>query len=291
MLRTSWASRAADLFAEFAGERVSPDPNRSGDVKYHLGYRSERRVADAVVALELVPNPSHLELVNPVMMGVARALERDPANPRERNERLVLPICVHGDAAFPGEGVVAETFNLSLLRGYRVGGTLHIITNNQVGFTTDPIDARSTHYASDLAKGFEVPIVHVNADDIEACIQAVRLALAYREQFHKDFLIDLVGYRRHGHNEADQPAFTQPTMYEIIKTHPTPREVWGARLVRERVVTEADVEAMAGAVADELGEIFKQVKAKREEDVGDAGRSAHRRRGSSIRRRRWRADR
>ncbi|HEX8723934.1 MAG TPA: 2-oxoglutarate dehydrogenase E1 component [Gemmatimonadaceae bacterium] len=259
---------AADLFAEFAGERVSPDPNRSGDVKYHLGYRSERRVADATVSVELVPNPSHLELVNPVMMGAARALERDPANPRERNERLVLPICVHGDSAFPGEGVVAETFNLALLRGYRVGGTLHIITNNQVGFTTDPTDARSTHYASDLAKGFEVPIVHVNADDIEACIYAVRLATMYRDQFHKDFVIDLVGYRRHGHNEADQPAFTQPTMYEIIKTHPTAREVWGARLVRERVVSEADVEAMAKTVADELGELFKRVKAKREEEVG-----------------------
>ncbi|OYV73728.1 MAG: 2-oxoglutarate dehydrogenase E1 component, partial [Gemmatimonadetes bacterium 21-71-4] len=170
----------------------------------------------------------------------------------------------HGDAAFPGEGVVAETFNLALLEGYRVGGTLHIITNNQVGFTTDPIDARSTHYASDLAKGFEVPIVHVNADDIESCIQAIRLAMMYRDRFHKDFLIDLVGYRRHGHNEADQPAFTQPRMYELIKTHPTAREVWGARLVRERVVSESDVAAMDRALADRLGEIFKDVKAKKE---------------------------
>ena len=268
VLRHIMGKPAADLFAEFAGERVSPDPNRSGDVKYHLGYRARRQVGDAELALELVPNPSHLELVNPVMMGAARALERDPANLAERDERLVLPICVHGDAAFPGEGVVAETFNLALLRGYRVGGTLHIITNNQVGFTTDPIDARSTHYASDLAKGFEVPIVHVNADDIEACIQAVRLAHMYRQKFRKDFLIDLVGYRRHGHNEADQPAFTQPKMYEIIKAHPTAREVWGARLVRERVVTEADVAAAAQGVADALGEVFKRVKAKREEDVG-----------------------
>jgi 2-oxoglutarate dehydrogenase E1 component len=268
VLRHIMDKPAAELFAEFAGERVSPDPNRSGDVKYHLGYRAERRVGDAPIALELMPNPSHLELVNPVMMGTARALERDPDDPHQRDERLVLPICVHGDAAFPGEGVVAETFNLALLRGYRVGGTLHIITNNQVGFTTNPVDARSTHYASDLAKGFEVPIVHVNADDLEACIQAVRLALMYREKFRKDFLIDLVGYRRHGHNEADQPAFTQPKMYEIIKTHPTAREVWGARLVRERVATEADVEAAARVVADALGEIFKQVKAKGEEEVG-----------------------
>ncbi|MGH7688064.1 MAG: 2-oxoglutarate dehydrogenase E1 component, partial [Gemmatimonadaceae bacterium] len=223
---------------------------------------------DVEVTLELIPNPSHLELVDPVMMGVARALERDPEDPQQRDEGRVLPICVHGDAAFPGEGVVAETLNLALLRGYRVGGTLHIITNNQLGFTTDPIDGRSTHYASDLAKGFEVPIVHVNADDIEACIQATRLAVMYRQQFHKDFLIDLVGYRRHGHNEADQPAFTQPKMYEAVKAHPTVREVWGARLVRERVVTEAEVEAAAKAVADELGEVFKQVKAKREEDLG-----------------------
>src|SRR6201999_3535064 len=127
---------------------------------------------------------------------------------------------------------VPETMNLSLLKGYRVGGTFHIIANNQVGFTTDPGDARSTHYASDLAKGFEIPIVHVNADDAEACIQATRLAIAYRQRFNKDFVIDLVGYRRHGHNEADQPAFTQPMMYKIVEQHPTPREVFGARLVR-----------------------------------------------------------
>jgi 2-oxoglutarate dehydrogenase E1 component len=265
VLRHVMGKPAAELFAEFAGERVSPDPNRSGDVKYHLGYRSERSLDDGTLHLELVPNPSHLELVNPVMAGMARALQRDAADPGSQIEAAVLPICVHGDAAFPGEGVVAETFNLALLRGYRVGGTLHIITNNQVGFTTDPTDARSTHYASDLAKGFEVPIVHVNADDVEACVQAVRLAMLYRDRFHKDFLIDLVGYRRHGHNEADQPAFTQPRMYDLIKAHPTAREVWGARLVRERVVTDADVQAVDHAVAERFAEVFKQVKAKREE--------------------------
>ncbi|MDE3172394.1 MAG: 2-oxoglutarate dehydrogenase E1 component [Gemmatimonadota bacterium] len=265
VLRHVMGKPAGDLFAEFAGERVSPDPNRSGDVKYHLGYRAERTLADRTLHLELVPNPSHLELVNPVMMGAARALERDAGDPGAQDEGAVLPICVHGDAAFPGEGVVAETFNLALLRGYRVGGTLHIITNNQVGFTTDPTDARSTHYASDLAKGFEVPIVHANADDLEACMFAVRLAMRYRERFHKDFLIDLVGYRRHGHNEADQPAFTQPRMYDLIKTHPTAREVWGARLVRERVVTEDEVKALDRAVADGFAETFREVKAKREE--------------------------
>src|SRR5205085_944135 len=135
-------------------------------------------------------------------------------------------------ASFAGEGVVSETLNLSLLRGYRVGGTLHIISNNQVGFTTDPTDARSTHYASDMAKGFEIPVVHVNADDIEACVQAVRLGIAYRQRWGRDFLIDVVGYRRHGHNEADQPVFTQPMLYAKIAKHPSPREIWGERLVR-----------------------------------------------------------
>jgi 2-oxoglutarate dehydrogenase E1 component len=262
VLRHVMGKPAAELLAIFAGERVTTDPDRSGDVKYHIGYTGSHRVGDTDVTLELVPNPSHLELVNPVMMGATRALQRSPQDLHERDESSVLPICVHGDSAFTGEGVVAETFNLALLRGYRVGGTFHIITNNQLGFTTDPVDARSTHYASDLAKGFEIPIVHVSADDIEACIHAVRLGIMYREQFHKDFLIDLVGYRRFGHNEADQPAFTQPAMYDLIKAHPTARAVWAARLVRERVVTEAEAEAMSKAVADELGEIFKQVKAR-----------------------------
>ena len=153
-----------------------------------------------------------------------------------------MPICIHGDAAFPGEGVVPETFNLARLRAYRVGGTLHIIVNNQVGFTTDPTDARSTRYASDLAKGFEMPVIHVNADDAEACVIAMRIAVAYRTKFGRDFLVDLVGYRRHGHNEGDEPTYTQPMLYEHIKAHPTPRQVWGARLVAEGIVTAADVE-------------------------------------------------
>src|SRR5205085_3952288 len=184
----------------------------------------------------------------------------DGGAPGERDESRVLAILVHGDAAFPGEGVVAETLNLAMLQGYRIGGTLHVIANNQVGFTTDPSAGRSTYYASDLAKGFEIPVVHVNADDAESCIQAVRLAIAYRQRFHKDFLIDVVGYRRHGHNEADQPSFTQPKLYDLIKTHPSPREVWGARLVRERVVTEDEVEAMDREVADQLERIFSETK-------------------------------
>jgi 2-oxoglutarate dehydrogenase E1 component len=255
------------LFQEFLGKHHQTNSaSGTGDVKYHLGYQGERTLSDGTtVALELVPNPSHLEFVNPVLMGVARAKQRRPDGTRD--ETFVLPIVVHGDASFPGEGIVAEAFNLSLLRGYRVGGTLHIMSNNQVGFTTDPIDARSTHYASDLAKGFEVPVLHVNADDPEACILAVRVAIAYRQQFKKDVMIDLVGYRRHGHNEADQPSFTQPKLYDVIKTHPSPREVFGARLVREGVVTVEDVKALDKEIAAELTEIFTEVK--------EADRQAH----------------
>ena len=251
------------LFEEFLGHHGDTNSaSGSGDVKYHLGYRSERHIDDVgTVELELAPNPSHLEFVNPVLQGMARAKQRvDGGAPGERDEARVLPILVHGDAAFPGEGVVSETLNLAMLVGYRVGGTLHIIANNQVGFTTDPQEGRSTYYASDLAKGFEIPVVHVNADDAEACIQAVRLAIAYRQRFHKDFLIDVVGYRRHGHNEADQPSFTQPRLYDLIKTHPSPREIWGARLVRERVVSEDDVQAMDRDVAERLEKIFADTK-------------------------------
>ena len=254
----------AEMFGEFEGRQGEASADSStGDVKYHLGYRNERQVGDHAIALELAPNPSHLEVVNPVMSGMARAAQRvagGTGGAGTRDERLVLPICIHGDAAFPGEGVVPETFNISRLRGYRVGGTLHLIVNNQVGFTTDPIDARSTRYASDPAKGFEVPVLHVNSDDAEACIIAIRLAVAYRDQFAKDVVIDLVGYRRWGHNETDEPAFTQPKLYELIRAHPTPRQVWGARLARERIVSEDDVKAMDAALFDKLTPIQKTVK-------------------------------
>ncbi len=263
------------LLEEFEGHH--PDTNAesdTGDVKYHMGYRAVREMgANGSIAIELVPNPSHLEVVNPVVAGVSRARQRVTGGaPDARDESRVLPIVVHGDASFPGEGVVAETLNMSLLRGYRVGGSLHIISNNQVGFTTDPNDARSTYYASDLAKGFEIPIVHVNADDAESCIQAVRLGLAYRRRFNKDFLIDLVGYRRHGHNEADQPAFTQPLMYKIISEHPTAREVLGARLVRERLVTDDDVKAADAAVGARLQQVYQEMKRAGQADTSAEGR-------------------
>ncbi|AHG87603.1 2-oxoglutarate dehydrogenase, E1 subunit [Gemmatirosa kalamazoonensis] len=233
------------LFGEFEGRHPNADSDsETGDVKYHMGYRNRRDVNGVAVDVELVPNPSHLEFTGCVADGVARAKQRVPNAPGTRDEALVLPIVIHGDAAFMGEGVVAETLNMSKLRGYQVGGTLHIITNNQVGFTTDPTDSRSTYYASDLAKGFDIPVIHVNGDDAEACIAAVRIAVGYRARFRKDFLIDLVGYRRWGHNETDEPAFTQPVLYDRIKAHPTPRQVWGERLVKEGVLSAADVEGI-----------------------------------------------
>ena len=247
-----------EMFGEFEGRASETSADATtGDVKYHLGFKGERTIGERSVTLELAPNPSHLEVVNPVMSGMARAAQRTADG---YDERLVLPICIHGDAAFPGEGVVPETFNISRLRGYRVGGTLHLIVNNQVGFTTDPIDARSTRYASDPAKGFEVPVLHVNADDAEACLMAIRLAVAYRDEFAKDVVIDLVGYRRWGHNETDEPAFTQPKLYDVIRAHPTPRQVWGARLVRERVATEDEVKALDTELFDRLTPIQKGVK-------------------------------
>jgi 2-oxoglutarate dehydrogenase complex dehydrogenase (E1) component-like enzyme len=161
--------------------------------------------------VQLAPNPSHLEFVNPVVQGMARAFQfSGPSAEAEQDPAKVVPVLIHGDAAFAAEGVVAESLNLARLRGYTVGGVIHIIANNQVGFTTNPGDGRSTRYASDLAKGYDIPVVHVNADDPEACLAAVRLAMAYRATFHDDFVIDLVGYRRHGHNEGDEPTYTQP---------------------------------------------------------------------------------
>ncbi len=248
------------LFTEFEGRRIGSQPeSETGDVKYHMGYRGKRTIDGADVEVSLVPNPSHLEVVNPVVAGVARALER--ALPAEQRDAAVLPILVHGDSAFAGEGVVAESLNMSRLHGYSVGGTLHVITNNQVGFTTDPIDARSTHYASDLAKGFEIPVLHVNGDDVEACVAAVAMCIAYRARFSKDILIDLVGYRRHGHNETDEPSFTQPELYKLVKAHPTPRQVWGARLVRDGVVSDADVERVDKEFAAKLGKILDDMRA------------------------------
>jgi len=242
-----------------------------GDVKYHLGIRGFQLAdeeADQGILINLAPNPSHLEHVNPVVEGMARAAQerREEAGPPEQDERASLPIVIHGDAAFPGEGVVAETLNLSRLPGYTTGGTIHIITNNQLGFTTEKHDARSTTYASDPAKGYEMPVVHVNADDPEACLAAVRLAYAYREEFRKDFMIDLIGYRRYGHNEGDEPTYTQPKMYEIIRDHPSVREIWARTLEERGVISEGEADKMVEEMLSRMEEIRKKPSAGIEEE-------------------------
>jgi 2-oxoglutarate dehydrogenase E1 component len=232
----------------------------SGDVKYHMGWRDTRQVEGREVTVTLSPNPSHLEFVNPVVVGMTRAAQDDTTAtgaPR-LNPDAGLAVLIHGDAAFPGQGTVAETLNMSGLRGYTVGGTIHLIANNNIGFTTNPDEDRSTRYSSDLAKGFEIPVVHVNADDAEACLAVTRMAHAYRERFHKDFVVDLVGYRRWGHNEGDEPSFTQPVMYEAIRTHPTAREQLAAELVAQGVVSQADADGMLQAVFDELSRTLEE---------------------------------
>jgi 2-oxoglutarate dehydrogenase E1 component len=226
----------------------------SGDVKYHMGWTDKRQVDGRTVRVCLSPNPSHLEFVDPVVVGMTRAAQDDtsaPGAPAVDHGRAVA-VLIHGDAAFPGQGVVPETLNMQSLPGYAVGGTIHIIANNQVGFTTDPQQGRSTRYASDLAKGFEIPVVHVNADDAESCLGVARFAYAYRARWGKDVVIDLVGYRRWGHNEGDEPLFTQPVMYGVIKDHPTAREVYAGRLAEEGVVTRDEADASLKRVLDEL---------------------------------------
>ncbi len=239
----------------------------TGDVKYHLG--AEHLLGEQAhinLKVVLAPNPSHLEFVNPVIEGMARASQdkRDVPGAPQQDVDCSLPVIIHGDAAFPGEGVVAETLNLWALKGYSVGGTIHIIANNQLGFTTEPVDSRSTHFASDLAKGFEIPIIHVNADDPDACLTAIRMAHAYRDHFHKDILIDLVGYRRWGHNEGDEPAFTQPHMYETIRTHPTVRDLYAQKLEQRGIVS-----------VEEAEEMRKQALAALEEAKGEADGSSY----------------
>jgi 2-oxoglutarate dehydrogenase E1 component len=255
------------IIAEFEGSRAqadSDDPHDStGDVKYHHGAHGAYHTATGrAVTVTLVPNPSHLEFVGPVVDGRARAIQTQRRGREAIHDASVaLPVVIHGDAAFAGQGVVQEMLNLGSLDGYRTGGTYHLIANNQVGFTTDTRDARSTRHASDLAKGFDIPIIHVNADDPEACLAAVRLAMAFREKFHEDPIIDLVGYRRHGHNEADEPTYTQPQMYSRIKDHRTVRELYAAALAGEGVVAVEEAQAMYDAEYQRLVDIQQSFKA------------------------------
>ncbi|HEY2715697.1 MAG TPA: multifunctional oxoglutarate decarboxylase/oxoglutarate dehydrogenase thiamine pyrophosphate-binding subunit/dihydrolipoyllysine-residue succinyltransferase subunit [Solirubrobacterales bacterium] len=262
------------ILAEFEGSKqlgavkaVAAIPHGgTGDVKYHYGHRGTYETSEGEkIAVRLYPNPSHLEFVDPVVTGGTRYLqsEFDGAELKLDFTRAV-PVLLHGDAAFPAQGVVAETFNLQSLPGYTTGGTIHLIENNQVGFTTDPDEARSTPYAADMAKGFNVPIIHVNADDVEACTSAVRLAMAYRERWERDVVIDVIGYRRFGHNETDEPAYTQPTMAAAIKSHPPVSELYAQKLVDEGLVTEQEVAAAGEQRKETMSAALRELRKKME---------------------------
>jgi len=255
------------ILREFEGERtidavVTNDEGGTGDVKYHLAAAGTRATASGEVTVTLAPNPSHLEAVDPVVEGRTRAEQTDRSfGAGIHDPSVALPILIHGDASFAGQGVVAETLNLSNLDGYTTGGSLHLIANNQVGFTTDPAEGRSTRYSSDLAKGFDIPIVHVNADDPEAAISAIRLAMAYRQEFGHDIVVDLIGYRRFGHNEQDEAAYTQPLMVAQIAAHPTVHTLYAAQLVEEGVVSAEQAAAVFDEVQAELRAAHDRLKA------------------------------
>src|SRR6476660_337409 len=242
VLATVMAKPYRAIFNEFKGGSAHPDEvEGSGDVKYHLGASSDREFDTNRVHLSLTANPSHLEIVDPVVLGKVRA-KQDQLHDSERRE--VLPLLLHGDAAFAGQGVVAECFGLSGLRGHRIGGSLHFIINNQIGFTTAPRFARSSPYPSDVAKMIDAPIFHVNGDDPEAVVFAAKVAIEFRQKFHKPVVIDMFCYRRHGHNEGDEPAFTQPIMYKKIAEHPTTAAISGEKLISEGLVSAGDIERM-----------------------------------------------
>src|SRR4051812_2501372 len=254
------------ILREFEGERtieavVADSEGGTGDVKYHLGAKGMRNTQTGQIQVTLCSNPSHLEAVDPVVEGQARAEQTDRSTGAGLHDASVaLPVLIHGDAAFAGQGVVPETLNLNQLAGYSTGGTFHLITNNQVGFTTDPVQGRSTRYSSDLAKGFDLPILHVNADDPEAAISAVRLAMAYRRRFAKDVVVDLVGYRRFGHNEQDEAAYTQPLMAQQIADHPSVRELYAAQLVEEGALTQEEADALAGGAENAMRAAHEALK-------------------------------
>ena len=237
-------------------------PDTAGDVKYHLGAEGTFVSSSGrPVTVTLAPNPSHLEQVNAVVQGRTRARQTiRKGRDVHRDPTIAVPVLIHGDAAFPGQGVNAEGLNLQALPGYSTGGVIHIIANNQVGFTTEPTDSRSTRYASDLAKGFDMPIIHVNGDDAEACMAAVRLAVDFRNQFGEDVLIDLIGYRRLGHNEVDEPAYTQPVMSRMIKAHDTPAQVYAQRLTSSGVLSQEDVHGLSDAADKRLTEALGNVR-------------------------------
>lgn len=250
------------IFADFNGptETTVPMDDFDGDVKYHLGYQVEKKVpTGGTCRVTLAFNPSHLEAVNPVVLGMTRAAQRRRKDTKERKK--VIPVLIHGDAAFAGQGVVLETFQMAYVKGYTVGGTIHLTIDNQVGFTTNPENGRSSHYSTDVAKILATPVLHCNGDDAEACVRAMDIALRFRQEWGRDIVINVVCYRRYGHNEGDEPAYTQPLMYDIIKKHPTPREIYGKQLIRENVIDQAGYESLYQEKMDNLQKIYEHTKA------------------------------
>ena len=245
------------IFNEFAGEFNSSKEDSAGDVKYHLGASSNREFDGNSVHVSLTDNPSHLEAVNPVVLGQTRAKQYFH---KDKQRKKVIPILIHGDAAFAGQGVVAECFAMSGLPGHNTGGTIHIIINNQIGFTTSPRFARSSPYPSDIAKMVEAPIIHVNGDDPEAAVYAARIATDFRLKFNRDVVIDLICYRRFGHNEGDEPSFTQPLMYKKIRSHPSPVKVYGEKLTNEASISKEYLDIAIKKLKDLLNEQFENAK-------------------------------
>ena len=227
------------IFSEFFGKTVSSKKDFEGDVKYHLGASSNRDFDGNIVHISLTDNPSHLEAVNPVVLGQVRAKQFFH---KDKERKKVIPVLMHGDAAFAGQGIVAECFAMSGLPGHNIGGTIHIIVNNQIGFTTAPRFARSSPYPSDVAKIAQAPIFHVNGDDPEAVVHCAKIATEYRQKFNRDVVIDMVCYRRFGHNEGDEPSFTQPLMYKKIKSHPTTLTLYGRKLTHEGLTSENELQ-------------------------------------------------
>ncbi|MGZ3722345.1 MAG: 2-oxoglutarate dehydrogenase E1 component, partial [Bdellovibrionales bacterium] len=248
------------IFSEFDGTAFENN-DYDGDVKYHLGFSTDKQSPGGPCHVSLAFNPSHLEVVAPVVVGMARAKQRRRQDTKER--KLVVPIVIHGDAAFAGQGVVAETFQMSQLSGYTVGGTIHIIVDNQVGFTTDPKDARSTRYSSDVAKVIKAPVLLVNGDDVEACVRAMDMAIRFRQEFGEDIVIDQICYRRYGHNEGDEPAFTQPVMYEAIRQHPTLMAIYLDQLEKGGVMTKSDGEVFYKEKIDNLQTVLDETRKNR----------------------------
>jgi len=253
----------ASMLAEFESGHVEGGAT-AGDVKYHFGAEGTYLTTGGrPVTVAVSHNPSHLEVVDAVVEGRARAKQtRRRAHEVHQDTRIVVPLLIHGDAAFTGQGVVSETLNMQALAGYSTGGTIHIIGDNQIGFTTDPREGRSTRYASDIAKGYDLPIIHVNADDVEACLVAVRLAVAFRSTFGHDSMIDLIGYRRLGHNEGDEPAYTQPLAMERIRAHPPVVRLYGATLAERRLMTSGEVEARMTAAYEQIARVHREVIAQ-----------------------------